>query len=65
VKVSARGTPGLTRRGLDLSAVMREAAAAVGGEGGGHDVAAGATVPADTEAEFVAVADRLVGEQLG
>jgi RecJ-like exonuclease len=65
VKVSARGTPALTRRGLDLSAVMREASQAVGGDGGGHDVAAGATVPKGTEAEFLEYADELVGEQLG
>jgi RecJ-like exonuclease len=65
VKVSARGTPGLVRRGLDLAAVMGEAARAVGGDGGGHTVAAGATVPAGAEDAFVAEADRLVGEQLG
>ena len=64
-KVSARATHGLTRRGLDLSVVMREAARSVGGDGGGHDVAAGATIPAGTQAEFIAAADRLVGEQLG
>jgi RecJ-like exonuclease len=65
VKVSSRGTPSLTRRGLDLSVVMREASQAVGGDGGGHDVAAGATVPKGTEEEFVERADELVGEQLG
>ena len=64
VKVSARGTHALVRSGLDLSVVMREAARAVGGDGGGHDVAAGATIPTGTRAEFVAEADRLVGEQL-
>jgi len=64
VKVSARGTPSLTRRGLDLSVVMGEASRAVGGDGGGHDVAAGATVPKGTEEEFVELADELVGEQL-
>jgi len=64
VKVSSRGTPSLTRRGLDLSAVMGEASRAVGGDGGGHDVAAGATVPKGTEEEFVQLADELVGEQL-
>ena len=64
-KVSARATHGLTRRGLDLSVVMREAARSVGGDGGGHDVAAGATIPAGTQPEFIAAADRLVGEQLG
>jgi single-stranded-DNA-specific exonuclease len=65
VKVSARGTNALVRRGLDLSAAMADGAAAVGGEGGGHDVAAGATIPADARAEFLAAVDRTVGEQLG
>ncbi|WP_132059282.1 single-stranded-DNA-specific exonuclease RecJ [Halorussus amylolyticus] len=65
VKVSSRGTPSLTRRGLDLSVVMREASQAVGGDGGGHNVAAGATIPKGAESEFVERADELVGEQLG
>jgi RecJ-like exonuclease len=64
-KVSARGTPALVGRGLDLSTVMGEAADAVGGGGGGHDVAAGATIPAGREREFVVEEDRIVGEQLG
>lgn len=64
VKVSARGSHFLTGNGLDLSVVMREASRHVGGDGGGHDVAAGATIPAGKQAEFVAEADRLVGEQL-
>jgi RecJ-like exonuclease len=65
VKVSSRGTPRLVRQGLDLSVVMGEAARSVGGDGGGHDVAAGATVPAGTESEFVAEADRILDDQLG
>jgi len=64
VKASARGTHSLVRQGLDLSAVMGEAARAVDGDGGGHDVAAGATVPAGREAAFLEYADELVGEQL-
>jgi RecJ-like exonuclease len=44
---------------------MTEASRAVGGDGGGHDVAAGATIPAGAQAEFVEEADALVGEQLG
>jgi RecJ-like exonuclease len=64
VKVSARGSHALVRDGLDLSAVMREASRSVGGDGGGHDVAAGATIPTGTREAFVAEADRLVGEQL-
>jgi len=65
VKVSARGTHALVRRGLDLSVAMHEAAVAVGGEGGGHDVAAGATIPRGTEETFVQQVDELVGNQLG
>ncbi|WP_435334255.1 DHHA1 domain-containing protein [Haloarchaeobius sp. TZWWS8] len=65
VKVSSRGTGALVRKGLDLSVVMREASNAVGGDGGGHVVAAGATIPRGREAEFVAECDRIVGEQLG
>ncbi|MFC4436182.1 MULTISPECIES: DHH family phosphoesterase [Natrialbaceae] len=64
VKVSARGTHSLVRRGLDLSRVMGEASRAVGGDGGGHDVAAGATVPKGNEEEFVERADEIVGDQL-
>ncbi|AHF98322.1 recombinase RecJ [Halostagnicola larsenii XH-48] len=64
IKVSARGTHSLVRRGLDLSVVMSEAAGAVGGDGGGHDVAAGATVPAGKPSTFIERADEIVGEQL-
>ncbi len=64
-KVSSRGTGPLIGRGLDLSVVMREAARSVGGDGGGHDIAAGATVPAGEERAFVEAADRIVGRQLG
>jgi RecJ-like exonuclease len=64
VKVSSRAPHGLVRRGLDLSAVMREAARSVGGDGGGHDVAAGATIPAGTRAAFVEAANDHVADQL-
>ena len=65
VKVSSRGTRDLVARGLDLAAAMHDAAAAVGGQGGGHHVAAGATIPPGKEEEFLAIVDRIVGEQLG
>ncbi|ELZ29140.1 phosphoesterase RecJ domain-containing protein [Halosimplex carlsbadense 2-9-1] len=64
-KVSARGTGTLVREGLDLSAVMGEASRSVGGDGGGHDIAAGATVPAGTEQAFVDAADDIVADQTG
>jgi single-stranded-DNA-specific exonuclease len=64
-KVSARGTHRLVRSGLDLSAVMGEVARALGGDGGGHDVAAGATIPKGDEETFVERADAVVADQLG
>ncbi|MBV0900302.1 single-stranded-DNA-specific exonuclease RecJ [Haloarcula salina] len=63
-KVSARATGPLVGRGVDLSAVMREAAQSVGGDGGGHDIAAGATVPAGEEDAFVEAADEIISDQL-
>ncbi|WP_232703616.1 single-stranded-DNA-specific exonuclease RecJ [Halobacterium wangiae] len=63
VKVSARGTPALVNRGLDLSVVMREASQSVGGDGGGHTVAAGATVPKGEERAFLdAAADEIAAQ---
>lgn len=63
-KVSARATHGLVQQGIDLSQVMGRASSAVDGEGGGHDIAAGATIPASREHEFIEHADRVVGEQM-
>jgi RecJ-like exonuclease len=64
-KVSSRGTARLVGQGLDLSVVMREASQSVGGDGGGHDVAAGATIPTGEKEAFVAAADDIVADQLG
>ncbi|WP_323191353.1 DHH family phosphoesterase [Halostella sp. PRR32] len=64
VKVSARGTARMTSKGLDLSSVMTTASQAVGGDGGGHNVAAGATIPEGTQADFIDRVDELVGTQL-
>jgi RecJ-like exonuclease len=63
-KVSARATGPLVGQGVDLSVVMSEAAQSVGGDGGGHDIAAGATVPVDTESAFIDAADDIVARQL-
>ena len=64
-KVSSRATGPLVGDGLDLSVVMGEAARAVGGDGGGHDIAAGATIPSGQRAAFIEHADRIAAEQLG
>jgi RecJ-like exonuclease len=65
IKVSARTTRELVARGLDLAAIMQAASLAVGGQGGGHHAAAGATIPPGTEEKFLEIANRMVREQLG
>ena len=65
VMVSTRGSVDLVSRGLDLSSAVSEAAAVVGGVGGGHDIAAGATIPRGEEDRFLETLDRLIGAQLG
>jgi len=64
IKVSARGTQDLIRRGVNLSEAMSVVSAEVGGAGGGHDIAAGATIPENTKEEFARKLDLFIGEQL-
>jgi len=64
LKVSARGTRELVSKGLDLAFALREAAGAVGGNGGGHSVASGASIPMGSTEEFLSIADRIIGDQL-
>jgi single-stranded DNA-specific DHH superfamily exonuclease len=64
IKISARGTRKLVTAGLDLAAAMREASTSVGGTGGGHDVASGATIPKGTAEQFIETADAIIGKQL-
>lgn len=64
-KVSARGTGRLVGKGLDLSTVMHDAAVAVDGDGGGHTIAAGATIPGGEEERFLAEANDIIAGQLG
>jgi RecJ-like exonuclease len=63
-KVSARGTRALIAAGLDLATALRQAAAEVGGNGGGHNIASGATVPKGKEEKFLTLVDEIVAGQL-
>ena len=53
IKLSTRGTRKLVENGLNLGQILSEACATVGGAGGGHNIAAGATIPADRLDEFL------------
>ncbi|MEM0448916.1 MAG: DHH family phosphoesterase [Methanomassiliicoccales archaeon] len=62
-RVSSRATYKLLEKGIDLSVAMSKAAAAVGGLGGGHAIASGATIPRGREEEFLTNLDEIIKEQ--
>ncbi len=64
IKVSSRGNYDLVKRGLNLGKAVSEAAKAVGGTGGGHDIAAGAFIPKYAKHEFLKILDVKIGEQI-
>ena len=64
VKVSARATQALVDRGLDLAVALTRAAKELNGVGGGHNIAAGATIPKGKEEEFLCVVEREIKLQL-
>ena len=64
IKVSARGTQDLIRKGVNLSEAMSKISAEVGGAGGGHDIAAGATIPYSKKEEFARRLNLFIGEQI-
>lgn len=63
IKASARGTQLLIDKGLNLSVAMKKAAKAVGGVGGGHNIAAGATLPKGKEEEFLNLLEKEIQSQ--
>jgi RecJ-like exonuclease len=64
VKVSARATEELVEKGLNLSTAMKHAASAFDGVGGGHNIAAGATIPKGKEEEFLELLESEIKTQL-
>ncbi len=63
-KVSGRATMELVDRGVNLGEAMREASRGLG-EGGGHDIAAGAFIPFDKLDTFLKRLDHAIGKQIG
>ncbi|HII61583.1 DHHA1 domain-containing protein [Pyrococcus horikoshii] len=64
IKGSARTTEKALERGYHLGEALRKAAEIIGGEGGGHAIAAGIRVPKARFAEFRKLIDKLLGEQV-
>jgi len=63
VKVSGRMKRELVDRGVHLGEAMKQAALKVKGVGGGHDVAAGATIPKRRMKAFLDALDEEIGGQ--
>ncbi|WP_407354802.1 DHHA1 domain-containing protein [Methanolobus sp. WCC5] len=63
-KVSARGTQELINRGLNLAEALSIVCRELGGAGGGHDIAAGATVPFGKKEEFIRKLNSTIAAQL-
>jgi len=61
VDISGRATEKLVGKGLNLAEGMYAASLAVGGSGGGHPIAAGATIPTGKEDEFLDELNRVLG----
>ncbi|MCM8830610.1 MAG: DHH family phosphoesterase [Candidatus Omnitrophica bacterium] len=64
IKISTRGTNELVKNGLNLGLALKETIAKVGGQGGGHKIAAGATIPKNALNEFLVEFEKVLQKQL-
>ena len=64
IKVSARAPSVLIEEGLNLSLAIKHSAKLLGGDGGGHKVAAGATIPKGNEEKFLELFNTEIRNQL-
>ncbi|MDH4123255.1 MAG: DHH family phosphoesterase, partial [Thermoplasmata archaeon] len=64
IKASARTTHEMVQKGVNLAIAIKRAAESVGGIGGGHNIAAGATLPLSTEGDFLSAIEREIARQL-
>jgi len=63
VHISARSSKELAKK-VHLGDILRKVASKFDGEGGGHNIAAGATIPKGAEEEFLKEVDREIGKIL-
>jgi len=63
-KFSARTIDIVTNKGVNLGNIMQAAAEKCQGNGGGHNIAAGAQVPLEKISSFISIVNELVAKQL-
>jgi len=64
IHVSCRGNQYLVSKGLDLGFAMNESTKKLSGHGGGHKIAAGATIDSEKEEIFLETIDDIINNQL-
>jgi RecJ-like exonuclease len=64
IKVSSRTTDNMIEKGVNLGVVMDQASKNFNGSGGGHNIAAGATIPADQKDNFIHLVDEIIDYQI-
>ena len=64
IKISGRTTREMVSRGVDLGKALRDSSNNFGGQGGGHDIAAGAMIPYESKDNFLHIFDEMIEYQL-
>jgi len=64
IKISGRTTREMVSKGVNLGQAFNDASANFHGQGGGHDIAAGAMVPYESMDNFLKIVDDIVEHQL-
>lgn len=64
IKISGRTTRPMVERGVDLGKALAQCSANFGGQGGGHDIAAGAMIPYEAKDQFLHLVDEMIEYQL-
>jgi len=64
IHVSCRGNRKLVEEGLDLGGAMKKVSSEIGGFGGGHKIAAGATIAIDKEKRFLEKVENILASQM-
>ena len=55
----------MVEKGVDLGKALQDSSNNFGGQGGGHDIAAGALIPYESKDNFLHLVDDMIGFQLG
>lgn len=64
IKVSGRTIRNMVERGVDLGKALQDSSNNFGGQGGGHDIAAGALIPFESKENFLNLVNEIVEYQL-